>query len=351
MGPTYSFVVPVLDEAGTLAELHRRVSGVMEKLDGPAELVIVDDGSTDATWEIVSDLASRDPRLRPVRLSRNWGHQVAITAGIDHARGDAVVIMDGDLQDPPEVVLDMAARWREGFHVVYARRSTRSGESRMKLATAAGFYRLLDRISEVPIPQDVGDFRMMDRVVVDAVGHMREHNRYLRGMVAWAGYRQTAIDYERDARHAGTTKFSLARMVRFASDGVLSFSAAPLRLALRLGLVVSAASFAYGVVAVLLKVTGAYTVPGWTSLVVVVALMGGVQLVVLGVIGEYIARIHDEVKGRPLYLTYPPEPAGARVPSAGDDARADGLDHPPLGAQGDAGGPGWDVGSELDGHL
>jgi glycosyltransferase involved in cell wall biosynthesis len=342
VGPTYSIVIPVLDEEATLAELHRRVTGVMERLDGPAELVVVDDGSTDGSWEVIRDLARRDPRVRPVRLSRNWGHQIAITAGMDHALGDAVVVMDADLQDPPEVVLEMARRWREGAQVVYARRARRAGESRAKRATAAGFYRVLDRISEVPIPRDVGDFRLMDRVVVDAVGHMREHNRYLRGMVAWAGYRQDEVTYDRDARHAGATKFSLSRMLRFATDGVLSFSAAPLRLALRVGLLVSAVSFAYGVVAVLLKVTGAFTVPGWTSLVVVVALMGGMQLVVLGVMGEYIARIHDEVKARPLYLTQPPE---AEARSGPDDAGADRLEAPPghLGVE-----PG---GAEPDHHL
>lgn len=333
MGPTYSIVVPVLDEEATLVELHRRVAAVMDLLDGPAELIVVDDGSTDGSWAVITALAAADGRVRPVRLSRNWGHQVAITAGMDAAIGAAVVVMDADLQDPPEVVREMAARWRDGAQVVYARRRRRAGESSLKRATAAGFYRLLDRISEVPIPRDVGDFRLMDRVVVDAVGHMREHNRYLRGMVAWAGYRSAVVDYDRDARHAGATKFSLGRMLRFATDGVLSFSAAPLRLALRLGLLVSAGSFAYGVAAVLLKLTGAYTVPGWTSLVVVVALMGGVQLVVLGVVGEYLARIHDEVKGRPLYLVQPPADGAPGVaPSRADPhpAGADGAHAPPV---------------------
>ncbi len=332
MGFAYSIVIPVLDEEGTLAEMHRRVSRVMDLLDGPAEMILVDDGSTDGSWDVITDLAGRDARVRPVRLSRNWGHQIAITAGMDHATGDAVVVMDADLQDPPEVVLEMAERWRAGAQVVYARRARRAGESRMKRATAAGFYRILDRISEVPIPRDVGDFRLMDRVVVDAVGHMREHNRYLRGMVAWAGYRQAEVDYDRDARHAGETKFSFGRMLRFATDGVLSFSAAPLRLALRLGLVVSAVSFAYGVIAVLLKITGAFTVPGWTSLVVVVALMGGMQLVVLGVMGEYIARIHDEVKARPLYLVQPPDPPVARsAPSPDRDHARPVGDEAPCG--------------------
>lgn len=315
--PVYSIVIPIYDEAAVLAELHRRLAGVLDRLDGPAEVVLVDDGSSDESYEIMADLARRDLRFRPLRLSRNFGHQVAITAGIDHARGDAVVVMDGDLQDPPEVILDLAAQWRLGHHVVYARRTDRFGESRLKLLTAAVFYRLLDRMSETDIPHDVGDFRLMDRVVVDALSHMREHARYLRGMVAWVGYRQTAVDYQRAPRAAGTTKFPLSKMVRFATDGVLSFSTAPLRVALRLGFVISALAFLYGTVAVVVKLTGAFTVPGWTSQVVVTALIGGVQLIVLGVIGEYIARIHDELKNRPLYLVYPPEPPP--TPGAGPD--------------------------------
>src|SRR5690606_16816724 len=240
------------------------------------------------------------------------------------------VIIDGDLQDPPELILDMAERWREGYEVVYAHRTDRAGESRLKLATASAFYRLLARLSDVEMPRDVGDFRLMDRIVVDAVGHMREHARYLRGMVAWVGYRQTAVDYTRDARTAGKTKFSMGRMLRFAADGLLSFTSAPLRAALRVGLVISMLSFGYGVVAVLLKVTGAFTVPGWTSLVVVTAFLGGIQLVVLGIMGEYVARIHEEVKGRPLYLTYPPEPSppDARGSAVEQLAPVDPVDDP-----------------------
>jgi glycosyltransferase involved in cell wall biosynthesis len=327
VAPTYSIVIPILDEEDSLDELHRRVAGVLDQLDGPGEVVLVDDGSTDSSWALMEAMAAADDRFRPVRLSRNFGHQLAITAGLDHARGDAVVIIDGDLQDPPELIVEMAARWREGYQVVYAHRTDRTGESRLKLATASAYYRLLSRLSDVEIPRDVGDFRLMDRIVVDAVSHMREHARYLRGMVAWVGYRQTAVDYTRDPRAAGETKFSMGRMLRFATDGVLSFSAAPLRLALRLGLVISMLSFAYGVVAVLLKVTGAFTVPGWTSLVVVTAFLGGIQLVVLGIMGEYVARIHEEVKGRPLYLTYPPEAPGsagregAAIAQPADDPR------------------------------
>lgn len=330
MAPTYSIVIPVLDEEATLDELHRRVTGVLDQLDGPAEVIVVDDGSTDRSWELLRAQAARDERFRPIRLSRNFGHQLAITAGVDHAQGEAVVIIDGDLQDPPELIVDMAARWREGHEVVYARRVDRAGESRFKLRTASAFYRLLSRWSDVEIPRDVGDFRLMDRTVVDALGHMREHARYLRGMVAWTGYRQTAVEYSRQPREAGETKFTVGRMARFATDGILSFSAAPLRLALRLGLLISLVSFGYGVVAVLLKVTGAFTVPGWTSLVVVTAFLGGIQLVVLGIMGEYVARIHEEVKGRPLYLTFPPEAGG---PSRDEGARPIGQDDPGLVAE------------------
>ena len=330
MAPTYSIVIPILDEEDTLGELHRRVAAVLDQLDGPGEVVLVDDGSTDGSWALMQELAAADERFRPLRLSRNFGHQIAITAGLDRAQGDAVVIIDGDLQDPPELILEMAARWREGYEVVYAHRTDRAGESRLKLGTASAYYRMLARLSDVEIPRDVGDFRLMDRIVVDAVSHMREHARYLRGMVAWVGYRQTAVDYTRDPRAAGETKFSMGRMLRFATDGVLSFSAAPLRLALRLGLLISMVSFAYGVVAVVLKVTGAFTVPGWTSLVVVTAFLGGIQLVVLGIMGEYVARIHEEVKGRPLYLTYGPEPVRERDDgsSAGEDARPGGVQRP-----------------------
>jgi polyisoprenyl-phosphate glycosyltransferase len=316
VAPTYSIVIPILDEEDAFGELRRRISEVLDELDGPGEVILVDDGSTDRSWELMQGAAAEDERFRPVRLSRNFGHQLAITAGLDHARGEAVVVIDGDLQDPPELILEMAARWREGYQVVYAHRTDRAGESRLKRGTASAFYRLLSRLSDVEIPRDVGDFRLMDRIVVDAIGHMREHARYLRGMVAWVGYRQTAVDYTRAARVAGETKFSMGRMLRFATDGVLSFSAAPLRLALRLGLLMSMVSFAYGVIAVFLKVTGAFTVPGWTSLVVVTAFLGGIQLVVLGIMGEYVARIHEEVKGRPLYLTHPSDPEGARPSGA-----------------------------------
>jgi polyisoprenyl-phosphate glycosyltransferase len=302
VAPEYSIVIPILDERETLPELHRRLCQVMDELDGSAEIILVDDGSTDGSFDVMRKLHEADDRVRVLRMSRNFGHQIAITAGLDHARGDAVVIMDGDLQDPPEVVPALAEKWREGFEVVYAVRDDREGESRVKLATASWFYRFLGHMSEVGIPRDAGDFRLIDRRVVDAVKAMPEHHRYLRGMFAWVGYDQAGVHYARDARHAGRTKFPMRKMLGFATDGIVSFSTVPLRMTLVLGFLVSLAAFVLAIFAVLAKVTGAYTVPGWASITVGVALLGGVQLTVLGVMGEYIARIHDEVKQRPLYL-------------------------------------------------
>jgi dolichol-phosphate mannosyltransferase len=228
MRPDYSFVIPILNERGTLEELHRRLSAVMAQLDGPAEVVLVDDGSTDGSYDVMRCLRERDPRVRAVRLSRNFGHQSALTAGLDHARGNAVIIMDGDLQDPPEVALQLAQQWRQGHDVVYAVRDHRAGESRVKLLTAKWFYRILNHISEVNLPNDAGDFRLIDRRVVDVLRGMREHRRYLRGMVAWVGYEQTGVHYSREARFRGETKFPMRKMLSFALDGVVSFSTAPL---------------------------------------------------------------------------------------------------------------------------
>lgn len=298
----YSIVIPVLDEKDTLPELARRLGPVMDQLDGPCEAVLVDDGSSDGSFEVMRQLHDADPRVRALRLSRNFGHQIAITAGLEHARGSAVVIMDADLQDPPEVVLALAQKWREGFEVVYAVRDERAGESRVKVATASWFYRLLGRMSEVDIPRDAGDFRLIDRRVVDAVNAMPEHRRYLRGLFAWVGYDQVGVHYVREARHAGRTKFSMRKMLAFASDGIVSFSTVPLRLALSLGFLVSAISLLGALGGLVAKLAHWYVVPGWASLVAAIGILGGIQLLVLGVMGEYIARIHDEVKARPLYL-------------------------------------------------
>jgi glycosyltransferase involved in cell wall biosynthesis len=300
--PTYSLVIPAHNEEGVVKELAARLVEVMDALDGDAEAILVDDGSRDRTYELMLDAARADPRFRLIRLSRNFGHQIALTAGVDLAAGDAVIVLDADLQDPPEVVLELTARWREGYDVVYAVRDVREGETRFKRATASWFYRALNRISEVQVPVDVGDFRLVDRRVLDVFSTMRESNRFVRGMFAWIGLSQTGVVYARHERFAGETKYPLRRMLRFAATGVISFSSAPLRAALDLGFFVSFVAFALGIWSVIVKLAGLYHVPGWTSIVVVTTFIGGIQLIVLGVVGEYIGDIHDEVKRRPLYV-------------------------------------------------
>src|SRR4051794_27574881 len=300
--PTYSLVVPAYNEEGVIGELAARLTDVMDALDGDAEAILVDDGSRDRTYELMLAAAEEEPRLRLIRLSRNFGHQIALTAGVDLAAGDAVIVLDADLQDPPEVVLELAARWREGYDVVYAQRDVREGETRFKRATASWFYRGFNRISEVQVPVDVGDFRLVDRRVLDVFERMRESNRFVRGMFSWIGLRQTGVLYRREERMAGETKYSLRKMLRFAATGLISFSPAPLRFALRIGFLVSLFAFALAVWSLVVKLTGLYEVPGWTSIVLVVTILGGMQLIMLGVIGEYIGDIHAEVKGRPLYV-------------------------------------------------
>ncbi len=300
--PTYSLVVPAYNEEGVIEELAARLRELMDALDGDAEAIIVDDGSSDRTWELMSEIAAADTRFRIVRLSRNFGHQTALTAGVDLTTGDAVIVLDADLQDPPEVVLQLAERWREGYDVVYAIRDVRQGETWFKRKTAEWFYRGFNRISEVKVPLDVGDFRLVDRRVLDVFARMRESNRFVRGMFSWIGLRQIGVLYERKERFAGETKYPLRKMLRFAMTGVISFSPAPLRAALRLGFFVSFLSFALALWSMVVKLGGFYNVPGWTSIVVVVSFIGGIQLIVLGVIGEYIGDIHAEVKRRPLYV-------------------------------------------------
>jgi glycosyltransferase involved in cell wall biosynthesis len=318
--PGYSFVIPAFNERETLPELQRRLLAVIDQLDEPAEVLFVDDGSTDGTFEILLSFHERDPRFKVIRLSRNFGQQAAITTGLDHALGRAVVIMDADLQDPPEVALDLAKRWREGYEVVYAVRDARAGETRLKLWTAKWFYRVLGRMTEVDMPGDAGDFRLVDRRVLEAIKAMREHRRYLRGMLAWVGYNQTAVHYTRSGRYAGSSKFSLTKMVRFAVDGIVSFSTAPLRLTLNMGFAVSVLAFLVGIATIVLKLAGVDAVPGWASIVVVLAFIGGVQLTVLGVIGQYIAQIHEEVKRRPLYLVSEALGVETQAPGAPTDS-------------------------------
>lgn len=300
--PTYSIVLPVFNEAETLPALQERIAALLEQLDAPGEVIFVDDGSRDHSFAVMSAICAADPRFKCLRLSRNFGHQIAITAGLDAASGDAVVIMDADLQDPPEIVLQLAERWRQGYEVVYAVRSERHGETQFKQMTAAMFYRLFRRLTDLDVPIDAGDFRLVDRRAVEAFRAMRENNRYVRGMFSWIGFSQTGVAYQRSERFAGQTKYPLRRMLRFAADAVVSFSDAPLRLTLNLGFLVAIISFLFGVAAIAAHIAGLYSVPGLASIAVVIAFVGGVQLAVLGVIGTYIARIHDEVKGRPLYL-------------------------------------------------
>ena len=326
--PTISFVIPVRDEEEVLPELHRRLDGVAAQIEGDCEFILVDDGSVDRSREVMSELRAHDDRVKLLFLARNFGHQLAISAGLDFASGDAVVIMDSDLQDPPEVVLEMIPLWREGYEVVHAVRRARAGESRMKLWTAHRFYRLLNRVSDVKFPVDTGDFRLVDRRVADVVRGMREPDRYLRGMFAWVGFRQTNVSYDRDQRFAGKTKNSWMKMLSFAIDGILGFSVAPLRFILGLGFVISALSLAWGIVAIIVKLAG--SVPpggqGWASLTVLVTFLAGVQLIVLGTIGLYVARAYEQGKNRPLYLV-----ASAEGLEAGPSGPV--ADHGVLGTQ------------------
>ena len=298
-----SIVVPCYNEEAVLGELHGRLASVLEKLgDLDGEIVYVDDGSKDQTPELLRRLQAGDPRVRVVALSRNFGHQIGVTAGLEHASGDAVVIIDADLQDPPEVIPEMIARWRDGYHVVYGLRAKREGETTFKLWTAKVFYRLINRVSEVEIPLDVGDFRLIDRQVVDVLLAMPERDRFLRGMVSWIGFKQSAVIYDRAARHAGETKYSLVKMVRFAVDSVISFSFAPLRLAIWGGFAAIVAAFAGIVYALIIRIYTTTWVRGWTSIFTAVLFLGGVQLITLGIVGEYVGRIYAEVKLRPLYV-------------------------------------------------
>ena len=269
----------------------------------PFEIIYVDDGSSDSTPDILRELQLYDSRLRIVRFSRNFGHQIAITAGVEHAAGDAVVVIDGDLQDPPEVILEFVDKWQEGYDVVYGVRTEREGESAFKLWTAKYFYRFISKLSDTEIPLDTGDFRLMDRRVVDTLLEMPERDRFVRGMVSWIGYSQIAVPYRRAPRVAGSTKFSLFKMVRFATDGIVSFSIVPLRLATWVGFVASGIAILGIVVAVLERLFGAVgLVKGWASLVIAVLFLGGVQLICMGIIGEYVGRIYGESKRRPLYV-------------------------------------------------
>lgn len=300
--PELSFIIPIFNEEASLPHLRARLSALFETLELDVEVILVNDGSRDNSYDLLCQCNREDPRFKVVHLSRNFGHQTAITAGMDLASGRAIVVMDADLQDPPEVVPEMIAKWREGYQVVYAKRRIRAGESWFKRATAALFYRALRRMTRLEIPTDTGDFRLVDRTALEAFKSLRERNRFVRGLFSWVGFRQTAVEYDRQPRVAGETKYPLRKMLQLATDAVVSFSDVPLRLSLGLGFLVAAIAFLTGIVSVAVKLLGVYTVSGWTSLMVVLSFFAGVQLMVLGTMGLYIARINDEVKGRPLYI-------------------------------------------------
>ncbi len=302
MTPLYSLVVPIYNEEAVLPVLLKRLDDLLAKLDGPAEVIFVDDGSRDVGPIVLEAKANADPRYKLLKLSRNFGHQVAITCGMARARGQAVVVMDADLQDPPEIVLDLIAKWREGFEVVAAQRLSRAGESRFKRLTASLFYRLLGRLSDVDLPPDVGDFRLVDRKALDCFLSLPERDRFVRGMFAWIGFRQTVVAFHRPARAAGETKYPLAKMLRLAADGLIAFSDAPLRAALWAGLAVCGIAAAYALWVVAMWASGAHLERGWSSIIVVMTLLGGANMLMTGVLGVYIGRIHGEVKRRPLYV-------------------------------------------------
>ena len=300
-----SVIVPCYNEEQVIREAHARLTGVLQQLEPlKVEIIYVDDGSRDRTPFILGELQAMDERVRVILLSRNFGHQIAVTAGLEHARGDAVTLIDADLQDPPEVILEMVERWREGYQVAYGLRTERSGETEFKIWTARLFYRLINRMSETKMPLDAGDFRLMDRQVVDALLAMPERDRFLRGMVSWVGFRQVAVPYHRAPRLAGTSKYPLMKMIRFATDAVISFSFIPLRLATWLGLMTIILAFVGIIYALVLRLytDQSHWVRGWTSIFTAVLFIGGVQLISLGIIGEYLGRIYSEVKRRPLYL-------------------------------------------------
>jgi len=299
---TYSIVIPAFNEEEVIRESYKRLKQVMDKADGPYELIFVNDGSVDRTFEIIKEICKQDKNVKLINFSRNFGHQPAITAGMDNATGQAVVVIDADLQDPPEVILEMIKKWKEGYDVVYGKRIKRKGETVFKKLTAAVFYRILRAMTTVDIPVDTGDFRLIDRKVCDVMKNLTEKNRYIRGLVSWVGFKQVAVEYVREERFAGETKYPLKKMLKFAADAITSFSYKPLKLATYIGFFLSVLSFCYLIVVVCQKLLGGQTVPGWASILAVNLFFNGIILIMLGVIGEYIGRIYDESKNRPLYI-------------------------------------------------
>jgi len=298
----YSIIAPIFNESATIPEFYPRVCDTMDSTGETWELIMVDDGSVDGSSDLICNLAEQDDRVRKLIFARNFGHQLAVTAGLDYSRGQAVIIIDSDLQDPPEVILDMIAKWKEGYEVVYAVRSEREGESWFKLATASLFYRIIYRITDVDIPLDTGDFRLLDKKVVDVMKQMRERHRFLRGMSVWVGFRQTGVEYKRAARFAGETKYPLRKMLKFASDAITGYSYFPLQMATYLGFICAGLSILAIPIVIISRLAGSQAFFGQATTLIAVLFLGGVQLISLGVLGEYIGRIYDESKGRPLYI-------------------------------------------------
>lgn len=299
---TYSVVVPVFNEEEVIPVTYERLKKVMEATKEPYELLFVNDGSADGTAQILSDICRKDANVKLINFSRNFGHQIAISAGMDNALGQAVVVIDADLQDPPEIIWQMIEKWKEGYEVVYARRKKRKGETFFKKCTAAMFYRLLRVMTDVDIPVDTGDFRLIDRKVCDVMKKIKEKNRFVRGLVSWAGFRQTAVEYVREERFAGETKYPLRKMIKLSLDAMTSFSHKPLKLSIYLGVIFSIAGFFYLLFAIFEKIFAANGVAAWACLTATGFLMNGITLTVLGIAGEYIGRIYDETKDRPLYI-------------------------------------------------
>jgi dolichol-phosphate mannosyltransferase len=300
----YSIVAPCWNEQDSLPELHRRITEVMEQTGEPWELILINDGSTDNTAEVMRRLHASDSRVHYVEFARNFGHQLAVTAGMDYAQGEAVILIDSDLQDPPELILQMIAKWQEGFQVVYAVREGRKGETWFKLFTAKMFYRLIYRITDVAIPLDTGDFRLMDRQVVNQMKQMREHHRFIRGMTSWVGFKQTGVYYIREERYAGETKYPLRKMVKFAITAITGFSIFPLQLATFMGFFIAVLSALFIVGAIIARLSGGQAFEGQATTLVMVLFLGSIQLISRGIVGEYLGRIYDEVRGRPLYVVH-----------------------------------------------
>ena len=300
--PKFSIIAPVFNENECLPEFYQRIKTVMDSTKSSWELLLVDDGSSDGSTQIILELAKKDDRVQPLIFARNFGHQIAVTAGMDHALGEAVIVIDADLQDPPEVILELINKWKEGYQVAYAVRRKRAGESWFKLTTASFFYRLIYRITDVKIPLDTGDFRLLDRQVVDAMGSMRERHRFLRGMAAWVGFRQIGVLYDRQERFAGHTKYPLRKMLLLAVNAITGFSYLPLQLATYFGFIAAALSIIAIPVVAVMRLTSSEAFLGQATTLVAVLFLGGVQLICVGILGEYIGRIYDEVKGRPLYI-------------------------------------------------